>query len=238
MKNRIVRTLGIGALTTCGLLAPSMAAAVERGFYVGGFYGQSESGYSKEPFDEISRGVYGEFPTFGMSSSIENEDSSYGFFGGYRLFRHLAIEAGYVDLGEAVYRESTTVAFPGDPEADPPELPADVPFSQKYTVRSRGLSISALGILPLSYRTELFARGGILYTNNKVSSTLSDDFVTVPLFDVSESNLSWVVGAGAGMTFAEVYTVRLEYQKVMDIGDKSWEETDVDVFAVGLTVAF
>ena len=42
----------------------------------------------------------------------------------------------------------------------------------------------------------------------------------------------------AGFTFAEIYTVRIEYQRVFDAGDENTDEADLDMAIIGVTVAF
>ena len=56
----------------------------------------------------------------------------------------------------------------------------------------------------------------------------------------SESSTDYLAGVGAGFSFAEVYTARLEYDRVFDAGaeDAGGEARNVDVITLGFTVAF
>ena len=38
---------------------------------------------------------------------------------------------------------------------------------------------------------------------------------------------------GAGFTFAEIYTVRIEYQRLFDAGDENTDEADLDMAIIG-----
>ena len=49
---------------------------------------------------------------------------------------------------------------------------------------------------------------------------------------------SGLAGAGVGFTFAEIYTLRGEYQRVFDAGDDTVGEGDQDLVTVGVTVKF
>ncbi len=241
MKNRVVRICDIATLFVCASLLSPLAAAVERGFYVGGYYGQASSSYDKAIFDTVAANIYlsGNFTTTDSVSTLESEAGSYGFFGGYRLYRHLAIEGGYVDLGKLAYRETSHGTYPPDPNTNPPTPERFTSYSQSFDLQTRGLAVSALGIWPLSYRLEVFARGGFIYANNKIEGSIRDEFgASFSLGEDTESGIHWLAGAGAGMTFAEVYTLRLEYQRILDVGDESMDTSDIDLIALGVTVAF
>jgi len=85
MKNRIVRTLSIGVLSAGAALTSSLAVGAERGFYVGGYYGQTKTSLDITRFDEIAQAIYssGGFDVFSSTSTLDDETASYGFFGGY-----------------------------------------------------------------------------------------------------------------------------------------------------------
>lgn len=238
MKNGMKNGLKTGATAAAflaSLLTSLPVGAVERGFYVGGYYGQTKSDLESGPYEEEAWNIY---PAAGyqalqrVSSSFDTKDSGYGFFGGYRLFRHLAIEGGYSEFGEFTFRdESNGIDLLSDDEA--------VALSQRLTTSMTGITLSALGIWPLSYRAELFVRGGIVFT----SSELDTRVVSSNGFDAgtqwaSESDTDFLVGAGGGFTFAEIYTLRLEYQRILDAGDETTGEADLDSVNLGFTVSF
>ena len=93
-------------------------------------------------------------------------------------------------------------------------------------------------MLPLSYRAEVYARVGILFSTTDFNIYLSDG--SDELRDsFSESSTDYLAGVGAGFSFAEVYTARIEYQRVFDAGaEDAGGEADVDVITLGFTVAF
>jgi hypothetical protein len=236
MKNGLENGLtGAAAVAFLAMLLTSLpAGAVERGFYVGGYYGQSKSDLESGPYEGLAWEVYplaAYEPVQRVSSSLDTKDSGYGFFGGYRLFRHLAIEGGYSEFGEFTFRD----------ESNGVDLLSDeaVALSQRLTTSITGITLSALGIWPLSYRAEVFVRGGIIFT----TSDLDTHVVSSNGFDAgtqlfSESDTDFVVGVGGGFTFAEIYTLRLEYQRILDAGDETTGEADLDSVNLGFTVAF
>jgi opacity protein-like surface antigen len=236
MKNRMKNGL-IGATVAAflvSLLTSLPARAVERGFYVGGYYGQTKSDLESGPYEGLAWDIYplADYQALQrVSSSFDTKDSGYGFFGGYRLFRHLAIEGGYSEFGEFTFRDESNGVDLLNDEA--------VALSQRLTTSVTGITLSALGIWPLSYRAEVFVRGGIIFT----TSDLDTHLVSSNGFDAgaqlfSESDTDFVVGAGGGFTFAEIYTLRLEYQRILDAGDELTGEADMDSVNLGFTVAF
>ncbi|HMN43739.1 MAG TPA: outer membrane beta-barrel protein [Povalibacter sp.] len=235
MKNGSIGATGIVLLAS--LFASFTAAAAERGFYIGGFYGQTKTSLDAEPFGQIAFNVYDSFFFTPETSSftLDEKDSGYGFLGGYRWLRNLAFEAGYVDLGKYRYRDQSTGFF-SDPDS---EDTFDAALGQTLNVEESGIMLSALGILPLSYRTELYARGGVLFSSSEISGSVYDEVDRVNLGSDSDSDVDWIVGVGASFTVAEIYALRLEYQRIFDLGNKDlWGESDVDVVSLGFTVTF
>jgi len=200
------------------------------GFYVGGNYGQSEKDSEKQPFDQFALDIYDffEYTSTGSSSSLDTKDTGFGFVAGYRLLPNLAFEGGYLDLGTVAFRSTSTGAFA--------EGPSDLTVN--VDVETSGISLSALGVLPISYRTEIYARAGILFSTTDFNTFVTDGVGSVR-DSFSESSTDYIVGVGAGFAFAEVYTARLEYDRVFDAGaEDAGGEADVDFISLGFTVAF
>ena len=218
----------------CFLLAPlswRAAAAAEQGFYVGVNYGQIKSQADKASFDDLAAFVYDAygFAPAQSSATFDSKDYGYGFVGGYRMFANLAFEGGYLNLGEVTYRDSSTGL----------DLITDNvgTWSQKIGHKTSGLTLSALGILPLSYRSEIYARGGVMFATNEVSVYITDGIGSdSPRISKSSTNL--LAGIGAGFSFAEIYTARLEYQRVFDAGTNDTGKADIDMISLGVTVTF
>jgi OOP family OmpA-OmpF porin len=228
------RLVGLGILACGSLLLATAASAAERGFYVGGFYGQTKIDLEEAFYADIAWQVYplaAYTPTVQTGSSFDTKDSGYGFFGGYRLFDHFAIEGGYIDLGKFSYRDRSN----GFDEIDE----VDVSLEQTLTFSTGGIMLSGLGIWPLTYRSELFVRGGVIFSSSEltthvISSNGFDDGTSL----ASESDTDFLVGIGGGMTFAEIYTLRLEYSRILDAGDEFIGEGDADMVSLGIVVAF
>jgi opacity protein-like surface antigen len=210
--------------------AMQRAQAAELGFYVAGFYGEAKfDGVEKAQFDDYATlvySVYGFTPEQTVSTLGDDTDASFGMAAGYRLFPNLALEGGYVDLGELSYRNDSFGTHIDHQE----------PWFQKLSASTSGIALSALGVLPLSYRWELYARGGVLFATNEVDIYITDFFGEDAL-TVSESSTELLAGVGASISFAEVYSARFEYQRVFDAGDGPFE-SDLDIMSIGFTVSF
>jgi len=201
------------ALTIFSLVSAASAMAAERGFYIGASGGQSSADYDVD-FDLILQDVI--FPV--RSSSVDKEDTGFAIFGGYRFFRYLAVEAGYLDLGKLSY---TATGLPNV---------APGPFTLGIDIETKGATGSVLGSLPLSDRFELFGRAGFLFADTKISATLASGGFRD---SVSESdNINYAeLGIGAAFDVHDRLTLRLEYRYFEDLDN---EENSLDYTSLGV----
>jgi opacity protein-like surface antigen len=91
---------------------------------------------------------------------FEGNDVAYRFFGGVRLGPYLAVEAGYVNLGEP--DDGLNLNIP--PEPLPPAAPQrpETDVTIRLFSEIDGLDVHALGMLPLNDRWEAFAKLGLI----------------------------------------------------------------------------
>lgn len=226
-----MRTAVIIAFTVAAWGAAGTAGAAEFGLYAGMSYMQGERDADRAEFARATRSVYesNRFTPLDSTTSFDSEDSGYGFVVGYRLLEHLAFEGGYMDLGAVSHRDRSSGLFDGT-------VPEN--WGQNIDSGVSGIAISALGILPLSYRAELYARGGILLASNRADVFITDGSASVNL-RFNSSGVDLLAGIGASLTFAEIYALRLEFQRVFDAGDEqTLGEADADLLTIGVTVSF
>lgn len=130
----LILILGTGLL---GLPAVSQA---ESQWYVGGSVGQSD-------VDEFG---------------IDDEDTGFKVFGGYKFNEYFGLELGFVDLGEL--------------ESGTNELDVD------------GVSFGAVGTLPLSEKFSVHGKAGVFAwdadTRGAIGTRFSDDSDTDPFYGV------------------------------------------------------
>lgn len=217
----------VGALATVAS-APS-AQAAQVGFYIGGQYGQTEKDTVVADFDAFAAQIYNNFgfTVASGSSSMDDSFNGYGFYGGYRFTPHFAVEGGYFNLGSFKYRSRVNGTIGGLPSAG----------AFNYDGETSGLTVSALGVLPLSYRWEVYGRGGALFASNTASVYYAD--VQGPArTQFSENSVDLFAGIGASLNFFEIYDLHLEFQRVFDAGDKAIGEGDADTISIGISVVF
>jgi hypothetical protein len=184
------------------LVSASSAIAVDRGFYLGASGGQSSSDTDVD-FDIISDDAG--FTV--RSSDLNDKDDGYSVFGGYRFFRYLAVEAEYLHLGEVRYTAQGTVRGLGS-----------TPYLLTLGLKTRGVTGSVLGTVPLSDHFELFGRAGFLFANTDITGTLTGSGVNV--YDTqSGDELYSQAGIGAALNFQKHWTARFEFRAYRDVSD-------------------
>lgn len=226
-----MRTAAIIAFMASAWSVAGTAGAAEFGIYAGIAYAQGERDADAAEFASATRFIYetNGFTPLDSTATFDAEDSGYGFVVGYRLLENLAFEGGYLDLGDVSHRDRSAGLFDGT---------APENWAQNIDSRTSGIALSALGILPLGYRAEIYVRGGILLASNRADIFITDNMSSANL-RVTQSGVDLLAGIGASLTFAEIYGVRLEFQRIFDAGDpETLGEGDADLLTIGVTVSF
>ena len=227
-----MRAAIIAFIVLAGGVGAGNARAAQLGIYAGISYAMVEKDSNRSVFEDEALAIYN---AFGFSpqtttGSFDAKDSSYGFVVGWRLTEHIALEGGYMDLGEVVYRDRSTGFRAGVAGAQN--------WAQNVESSTSGIALSALGILPLSYRWEVYARGGVLISNNTESVFITDGVNSEPLRG-SKSGADLLAGVGVSFSIVEIYNLRLEYGRVFDAGDDdTLDEADVDMATLNIAVSF
>lgn len=231
----IIAFLGAAAHLSC---APA-AQGMDQGFYVGGYYGALERDANKAAdaavLGSISDAVYraGAFEPVSTDFRLSVDDKSWGFFAGYRWLPTLALELGYLQLGEVKYQSDDVVL---DTVVSPVVA---YPATSRTTAELSALTLSALGIWPLTYQWEIFGRAGISFTETQWRTRADVETFGSGRFGDSKSHADWLLGAGISYTFLDVYTLRGEFQRVFDAGDDDFvRSSDIDLVSLGFSVAF
>lgn len=163
-----MRVAIIAFIVLAGSVGARAAHAGQLGIYAGVSYSMVEKDSDRSVYANEALAIYNAFGFTPQSTtaSFDSEDSSYGFVVGWRLSEHLALEGGYMDLGDVGYRDRSTGLF----DNTPPEEN----WAQNVETSTSGITFAALGILPLSYRWELYARGGVMISNSEESVFITD----------------------------------------------------------------
>lgn len=191
----------MGAVLALALSAP---AAAQEGTYLGLGFGQGTvQDWDSSVIDD------------GSFASIDAEDSDTGFrlFGGLEFSPNFALEAAYVDLGEAT----------ADGDSNGCCFWAPGPVTAKVAVS--GFDVGLLGKLPVSDTFAVFARLGVLVWD--VDVTLGDSSL---LLSGSDDGNDIFLGLGAEIAAGGSLVVRGDFFR--------YSVDDVDIDALSLSLVF
>ena len=178
MMNRAILA---GALSiVLGLCADIAQADNERGFYAGAGIGQFN--VEIRDFADTDEAV----------ESLDDDDTSWKAFVGWRFAPFIAVELAYIDFGN-----------PGD------SIEASG-SSGDFELDVAGFAPYLIGTLPLG-PLELFAKVGYYFYDVDASVDFDVDELD---FDSDSSDEDIVYGAGIGITLFEHLHARLEYEEI------------------------
>jgi len=202
----------------------------DEGFYVGLGFGPSTFDQSKQEFDA---GVLGSFTDGGFTvlNPVSQLDGSstelHGLFG-YRFNSYFGFELAFMDIGKLSYSATMTLTGGG--------LASPSPGSIAGELSAKGPVLSVLGSVPLRKRWELYGRLGLFYaeTTLDVSASIAN---VASSSGISARSADTVLGIGGAFNASRRFSIRLEYQKLKNVGDPDRTgQGDVDVVDLGLLV--
>jgi OOP family OmpA-OmpF porin len=224
----------LAVATFAALCAAQPALAVDKtGFYVGFDIANANYDIDAGTFDFILSDLGDLLAEEGLDivnpdSELDDSDSSYGLFVGYRFMPYLAVEGGYIDLGTAGYQATA--------EVTDGEITA--PLAISGDISSSGFQLSALGIWPIGESFEAYGRAGFYFGDTDIDLNVSVDGEGES-FNEEEGETEFLWGIGGAWNFSDAWAVRLEYGQVMDVGDEELTgEYDVDRWSLGVTWTF
>ncbi|HVK56370.1 MAG TPA: outer membrane beta-barrel protein [Burkholderiales bacterium] len=202
----------LALLSLLAVTAPSFAGD----FYVSGSLGRTSADIDSGSLDDELRSA----GAAGVASSVDEKDTGFKLQLGYQFSPNFAIEGGLVDLGEFQY----DATFTGG--------------TAQAKWEAKGVSINALGILPIDDSFSLFGKIGMVNAKVEVDVTATGPGGTASGSD-SEKNWSPVFGVGAIYNATKSIGIRAEYERYSSLGDDATTgEGDFDLFSVGVSFKF
>lgn len=168
-------------------------------------------------------------------STLDDSDKGWGVHIGYRINSYVAVEVGYLDLGEFLYVSRLELA--GD-DGTPPAPDEVLVIDNDHRIQSSGLFASVLGMFPIGERFDVHVRGGLLFSDTRARSraVLVDPDIPESFTsrEARDSNSDLFAGIGATWNINASYSVRVEYQRFLDIGNARTGEADFDLLSAAI----
>lgn len=216
-KNRILAGCLAGALPFTSLAY--VYAGDDKGWYIGGGLGQSKSDVDEAQIDSL----------FANSSTTSDErDSAWKFFGGYQFNKNWAIEVAYINLGTSIARQTV------------PAGTVHVDFEGK------GWNLTGVGTLPLGQNFSLLGKLGAFSWDREYKCTRVSVNCNAPA-NRSASGTDVSYGAGVSYALTKQASLRLEWERFKNVGDENKTrgvdngktgQSDVDFLSVGIRYNF
>lgn len=187
--------------------------AEPRHWYIGGNYGRT--------LESINDGKIANSIIGGGLTDLEDEDSDrgYKFFAGYQFNDHIALEAGYADLGDfglKVARAPDTGTMTG---------------ATSY----KGYNLDLVGTWPLTQRLSAFGRVGAFRYETEENFVGTESLAASLSRD--DKDTGYKFGAGLEYSFTERLSARLEAERYR-IEDMLGDHGNVNLYSVGLVYRF
>jgi len=202
MKYKGLLTIAAMLLVSIMLATPAQAGKI----YAGASVGESTIDFGVADIDDGSL----------SNASVDDSDTAFKVFAGYRFLKFFAVEADMVDLGEfaiSATSDGSGLIYASGPVA--------------AIAETDGYRIAGVGILPVGGGFSVFAKAGIFFWD--AETMLTDAGGT--LIDNSSDNDEFF-GAGLNFDLKGPISIRLEYEML------SLDDIDIDLVSIGAAFRF
>ena len=219
------------ALAVCATFAAPVATAADQqaGFYVGIRGGQATADIDQDELDLIVDDAFffAGAPVVAGESSLEDSDTTWAFFAGFRVNDYLALEASYMNLGTSEYRAEGLIDVPGPGFA---EANMGIDFAVK------GFTTNLIARVPLSESFDLHGTVGLFFSETEITvSGGSSGFNLTERVSGDDQDLFY--GVGLGWRVSESMSLSLDYHLYKDVGSED-DTGETDITALTLGAAF
>jgi OOP family OmpA-OmpF porin len=185
--------------------APAIAKEPALGFYVGA--GAGVSSFRGDYASQVDQAYAGTGFTVDAATVTDDRDTAWKAYAGWRFHPYGAIEAAWLDFGEA--RTHYAIGVPNIGAA-----------TRDGRYRLSGAEVSALGIVPLGDRATVYAKAGALFSQLKYDESGPNQFGELGSFSHSDRETKFLWGLGGSFELVDSLAVRIEWQRVEDIGER------------------
>jgi opacity protein-like surface antigen len=235
-----MKKVSVIALVVVGLLFAAYAEAAKPhhrrtrnanriGPYAGAMIGMSQYPENQSQAESDLQNTFNNIPTQNLVIGTDDKDLGYAAQFGYRFNRYLAMEFALAQYGE----------LNSHARADIDAGAGFVPAAIDLNFHVGGPKLLAVGILPLNDRFEIFGQVGVLFAASEREFSIKIDGRDNTFGSSKADSTELVVGLGASWHVNQMYTVRLGFEKLSDVGDKQRNGTeDINTASLGLVVRF
>jgi len=185
--------------------APAIAKEPALGFYVGA--GAGVSSFRGDYASQVNQAYAGTGFTVDAATVTDDRDTAWKAYAGWRFHPYGAIEAAWLDFGEA--RTHYAIGVPNIGEA-----------TRDGRYRLSGAEISALGIVPIGDRATVYAKAGALFSQLKYDESGLNQFGEPGSFSHTNRETKFLWGLGGSFELVDSLAVRIEWQRAEDIGER------------------
>ena len=193
------------ALLVAIAAAPAIAKEPALGFYVGA--GAGVSSFRGDYASQVDQAYAGTGFTVDAATVTDDRDTAWKAYAGWRFHPYGAIEAAWLDFGEA--RTHYAIGVPNIGAA-----------TRDGRYRLSGAEVSALGIVPLGDRATVYAKAGALFSQLKYDESGLNQFGEPGSFSHTNRETKFLWGLGGSFELVDSLAVRVEWQRAEDIGER------------------
>ena len=229
----VVLSVGFAGFTEAATPKKRTRNANRIGPYAGALVGYSNFSGNQDENEQNLVDILdnSQYPYQNLTTGTENTDLGYQALFGYRFHRFFSAELGLAQFGQLKSTAKADVDF-GDGNGF-------VPSSIALTFTAGGPMLSAIGILPIGEKFELFGRLGYLFTSSERSLSSKVNGQTGSFGSAKGDSQNPVYGVGFALHINQVYSIRGEYQRLDQLGQENRTGAeDVTVIGVGLIIRF
>jgi OOP family OmpA-OmpF porin len=170
-----------------------------------------------------------------VSASSDDKDTGWKIYGGYQFTDNLAIEASYLNYGEATAKSVATGSF----LTSPPAI-----FNGTLFFGAEGeasaFTLDGVGRVGVARWLDLFVKAGIYRAeiDIKLTGGISDGNTGVQASEsFSDDSTGVHIGLGADFKLTEHVLIRAEWERLSDV-DIDDGETDIDMISLSAAYRF
>jgi hypothetical protein len=204
------------------------------GPYVTGFVGMTTYSGDQRGDEQSLIDILDEAGVPVQNEHVSTEDSDIGYSAsfGYRFSRYIAGELGLSQFGTLSTSLSADVDVPQDNQGF-------VPARFQYAFHVGGPIISVVGILPIKDKLEFYGRAGYMFATVEREFTSSVNGQRGVRYGAQGDSQNMVYGVGVTWNVTQVYSARVEYTILDDVGQANRTGTeDLTALSLGVLVRF